>query len=103
MAARAATEDLRRAFPNSTWTTRAFVQVGQAAEDAKDAVDASYFYRAAVNFYPGAAEVTPAQFYLAWQAHDAKNPPLLVADVLTSLERAGTPQFADTVRQLLKV
>ena len=71
--ARAATDDLRRAFPNSTWTTRAFVQVGQAAEDAKDAVNASYFYRAAVNFYRGAAEVTPAQFYLAWQAHDAKN------------------------------
>src|SRR6266850_1697078 len=71
--ARATTEELRRTFPNSTWTTRAFVQVGQAAEDAKNSVDASYFYRAAVNFYPGAAEVTPAQFYLAWQAHDAKN------------------------------
>ena len=71
--ARSTTEDLRRTFPNSPWTTRAFVQVGQLAEDAKDSVDASYFYRAAVNFYPGAAEVTPAQFYLAWQAHDAKN------------------------------
>jgi len=34
----AGTRDDRRAaanFPNSTWTTRAFVQVGQAAEDAK--------------------------------------------------------------------
>jgi soluble lytic murein transglycosylase len=71
--ARATTEELRRTFPNSTWTTRAFAQVGQLAEDAKDSVDASYFYRAAVNFFPGAAEVTPAQFYLAWQAHDAKN------------------------------
>jgi soluble lytic murein transglycosylase len=71
--ARSTTEDLRRTFPNSTWTTRAFAQVGHLAEDAKDSVDASYFYRAAVNFYPGAAEVTPAQFYLAWQAHDAKN------------------------------
>ena len=71
--ARATTEELRRTFPNSTWTTRAFVQVGQAAEDSKNSVDASYFYRAAVNFFPGAAEVTPAQFYLAWQAHDAKN------------------------------
>ncbi len=71
--ARSTTDELRRSFPNSRWTTQAFVQVGQAAEDAKNSVDASYFYRAAVNFYPGAAEVTPAQFYLAWQSHDAKN------------------------------
>ena len=71
--ARSTADDLHRAFPNSAWTTRAFVQVGQLAEDAKDATDASYFYRAAVNFYPGAAEVAPAQFYLAWQAHDGKN------------------------------
>jgi soluble lytic murein transglycosylase len=71
--ARSTTDDLHRAFPSSAWTTRAFAQVGQLAEDAKDAVDASYFYRAAVNFYPGTAEVAPAQFYLAWQAHDGKN------------------------------
>jgi soluble lytic murein transglycosylase len=71
--ARTTTEDLRRNFPNSPWTTHAFVQVGQLAEDGKNAPDASYFYRTAVNFYPGAAEVTPAQFYLAWQAHENKN------------------------------
>ncbi len=71
--ARSATEDLRHAFPSSAWTTRAFVQLGQHAEDAKDGTNASYFYRAAVNFYPGYADVTPAQFYLAWQAHEAKN------------------------------
>jgi soluble lytic murein transglycosylase len=71
--ARGTADDLHRGFPNSAWTTRSFVQVGQLAEDAKDGVDASYFYRAAVNFYPGAAEVTPAQFYIAWQAHDGKN------------------------------
>jgi soluble lytic murein transglycosylase len=71
--ARTTTEDLRRTFPSSPWTTRAFIQVGQAAEDSKNSVDATYFYRAAVNFYSGAAEVTPAQFYLAWQAHDGKN------------------------------
>src|SRR5439155_4313848 len=64
-------DDLHRAFPNSAWATRTFVQVGQLAEDAKS--DASYFYRAAINFYPGAVEVTPAQFYLGWQAHEAKN------------------------------
>jgi soluble lytic murein transglycosylase len=71
--ARSTADELHRAFPNSAWATRAFVQVGQSAEDAKDATDASYFYRAAVNFYPGSAEVTPAQFYFAWQAHDGKN------------------------------
>jgi soluble lytic murein transglycosylase len=71
--ARSTADDLRRAFPSSAWATKAFVQVGQLAEDAKNDVDASYFYRAAVNFFPGAAEVTPAQFYLAWTAHDGKN------------------------------
>ena len=40
---------------------------------AKDDPNASYYYRAAVNFYPGNAEVTPAQFYIAWQAHETKN------------------------------
>jgi soluble lytic murein transglycosylase len=71
--ARSTAEDLRRAAPGSAWTTRAFVQLGQHAEDGKDDTNASYFYRAAVNFYPGNADVTPAQFYLAWQAHEAKN------------------------------
>ncbi|HEY6046842.1 MAG TPA: tetratricopeptide repeat protein, partial [Pyrinomonadaceae bacterium] len=71
--ARSTADDLHRAFPNSGWTAKAFVQVGQLAEDAKNDVDASYFYRAAINFFPGAAEVTPAQFYIAWQAHDSKN------------------------------
>ena len=71
--ARSTTDDLHRSFPNSAWTTRAFVQLGQAAENNKDDVNAGYFYRAAVNFYPGNAEVTPAQFYIAWQAHEAKN------------------------------
>lgn len=71
--ARSTADDLHRTFPNSAWTTRAFVQLGQAAENNKDDTNASYFYRAAVNFYPGNAEVTPAQFYIAWAAHEAKN------------------------------
>ena len=71
--ARSAAEDLRRAFPASSWTSRAFAQLGQHAEELKDDADASYFYRAAVNFYPNAAEVAPAQFYLAWGAHQARN------------------------------
>ena len=71
--ARSTADELHRAFPGSSWTRAAFVQLGQRAEDSKDDVNASYFYRAALNFYPGAAEVTPAQFYLAWQAHESKN------------------------------
>src|SRR2546430_12555117 len=71
--ARSMADELQRAFPNSVWSTRAFVQLGQRAEEAKDDGNATYFYRAAVNFYPGAVEVTPAQFYIAWQAHEAKN------------------------------
>lgn len=71
--ARTTADDLRRQLPNSPWTTRAFVQLGQAAESNKDDVNAGSFYRTAVSAYPGMAEVTPAQFYLAWQAHDSKN------------------------------
>src|SRR5262249_39753871 len=71
--ARSVADELHRSFPTSIWSTRAFVRLGQRAEEAKDDVNASYFYRAAVNFYPGAPEVTPAQFYIAWAAHEAKN------------------------------
>src|SRR5581483_4689011 len=40
---------------------------------AEGRCNASYFYRAAVNFYPGKTEVTPAQFYIAWKSHESKN------------------------------
>jgi soluble lytic murein transglycosylase len=71
--ARSTADELHRSFPGSPWSARAFVQVGQRAEEARDDVNANYFYRAAVNFYPGNIEVTPAQFYIAWAAHEAKN------------------------------
>ncbi|MFY9622085.1 MAG: transglycosylase SLT domain-containing protein [Pyrinomonadaceae bacterium] len=71
--ARTAAEDLRRQFPTSLWTMRAFVQSGQRAEEAKNDADASYFYRAAVSSFPGNPEVTPAHFYIAWVAHEGKN------------------------------
>src|SRR5260370_24435329 len=71
--ARSVADELHRTFPGSIWSTRAFVQLGQYAEQVKDDPDASYFYRAAVNFYPSATEVTPAQFYIACAAHEAKN------------------------------
>jgi soluble lytic murein transglycosylase len=71
--ARSTADELHRSSPGSQWTMRAFVQLGQLAEGAKDDTNTSYYYRAAVNFFPGNAEVTPAQFYLAWAAHEGKN------------------------------
>ena len=70
---RTTVEELRRAFPQSDWTKRVLVQAGQAAKDAKNTADANYFFRTAVSSFPGAPEVAPAQFELAWAAHDAKN------------------------------
>jgi len=66
-------DEMRRTFPNSSWTPRAMASVGQIAQDAKDAIDASYFFRAAVNAYPGNGDVATAQFNIAWDAHEAKN------------------------------
>ena len=71
--ARASAEELRRAFPTSSITPRTFVTVGQIAKDAKNAADASYFSRAAVNGFGSSIEVAQAQFDLAWEAHDARN------------------------------
>ncbi|HEX5703248.1 MAG TPA: transglycosylase SLT domain-containing protein [Pyrinomonadaceae bacterium] len=71
--ARTTAEDLRRQYPTSLWTMRAFVQSGQRAEEAKNDADASHFYRAAVSSFAGNPEVTPAHFYIAWVAHEGKN------------------------------
>jgi peptidoglycan lytic transglycosylase len=71
--ARATAEELRRNFPNSNFTPRTFVAVGQIASDAKNSADASYFKRAAVNGFGSSIEVAQAQFDLAWETHQAKN------------------------------
>lgn len=71
--ARATIEELRRSFPDQTLTRRAPVAVGQIAKDAKLALEASNFFRAAVAMYPGAVEMAQAQFELAWAAHESKN------------------------------
>lgn len=71
--ARSSVEELRRSFPNSSFTPRALVSVGQIAEDANNQTDASYFLRTAVNSFQGSTEVAQAQFDLAWMAHEAKN------------------------------
>jgi len=71
--ARGTAEELRRVFPNSNFTPRAFVAVGQIAQDANNQADASYFKRAAVSGFGSSIEVAQAQFDLAWDAHEAKN------------------------------
>ena len=71
--ARGSIEELRRAFPQSSFAPRALVLAGQIARDAKNASEASLFFRAAVNSYPGRAEVAQAQFEIAWLAHEGKN------------------------------
>ena len=71
--ARATLEEMRRAHPKSPFTMRALVASGAAAKEAKNNADALYFYRAAVEQFPGEPEVAGAQFELAWAAHDAKN------------------------------
>lgn len=71
--ARATLDELRRAFPQSAWTPRAFANVGQIAADAKNTAEANYFFRTAISAYPGAAEAAQAQFEIAWAAHEAKN------------------------------
>jgi len=71
--ARSTLEELRRNYPESAFTPGAFVNVGRIADEAKNKVDAQYFYRTAVTAYPGRAEVAQAQFDLAWAAHEAKN------------------------------
>jgi soluble lytic murein transglycosylase len=71
--ARGPLDELRRAFPRSSWTPRAMVSVGQLARDAKNESEAQNLFRAAVNAYPGAGEVAQAQFEIAWAAHAAKS------------------------------
>ncbi len=71
--ARSTIEELRRSFPNSQFTPRAMVSVGQIAREAKNETEASYFFRTAVNSYKDSIEVAQAQFDLAWDAHEDGN------------------------------
>lgn len=71
--ARGTAEELRRSFPTSNFTPKAFVAVGQIAKDAKNDADANYFLRAAVNGFQSSIEVAQAQFDLAWDEHNKRN------------------------------
>jgi soluble lytic murein transglycosylase len=69
--ARRAAEEMRRAYPNSKLTPKAWVDAGLAARDAKNKVEEQFFLGAALANYPNAVEVASAQFELAWMAHEA--------------------------------
>ena len=71
--ARSSIEELRRSFPNSQFTPRAMVAVGQIANEVNNDAEASYFMRTAVNSYKDSIEVAQAQFELAWEAHEDNN------------------------------
>lgn len=66
-------EEMRRSFPNSPWTPKAFTNAGLIADEAKNTGEATYLYQTAVNSFPGSGDVAQAQFNLAWAAHDARN------------------------------
>ncbi|MEJ7711266.1 MAG: hypothetical protein WKF84_15725 [Pyrinomonadaceae bacterium] len=64
---------MRQLYPQSSWSVRAFVDAGQEAKESKNTAEAFNFFRAAVGAYPARSETTPAQFELAWSAHEAKS------------------------------
>ncbi len=72
---RSTLDELRRIAPKSKWTMTALVEAGAAFKEAKLTTDAFNLFRAAVSMFPGEAQVAPAQFELAWAAHEAKNFP----------------------------
>ncbi len=71
--AKSALEELRRSFPTSSFAPGAFASVGRIAGELKNAADASYILRSAVNSYKGSGELAQAQFDLAWAAHETRN------------------------------
>ncbi|MBA3769685.1 MAG: transglycosylase SLT domain-containing protein [Blastocatellia bacterium] len=71
--ARAAADELRRAFPNSKLLARTFIDAGLAAREAKNRIEEQYFFNTAVSAFPNALEVAQAQFEFAWTQHEADN------------------------------
>ena len=71
--ARQYAEELREKFPNGALTTKAWVDAGYAARDAKNKGEENFFLRTALTAWPNAIEVAGAQFELAWMEHEANN------------------------------
>ncbi len=80
--ARTAADEMRRAYPQSPLTVKAWVEAGYAARDAKNKGEENFFLRTALTAYPQAVEVAGAQFELAWLEHEAGNH-ARAADMLT--------------------
>lgn len=66
-------EEMRQRFPTGKLVPKAFMDVGMAARDAKNNVEAGYLLRTAALSFPNAVEVAQAQFELAWLEHTNKN------------------------------
>jgi soluble lytic murein transglycosylase len=71
--ARAAAEELRRTFPQSSFAPRAIVAAGMEAKAQNNSVEANNFFRAAIAAYPNMAETANAQFEIAWAAHTSRD------------------------------
>ncbi|MFL6375567.1 MAG: tetratricopeptide repeat protein [Pyrinomonadaceae bacterium] len=71
--AKTTADEMRQRVTNVPLVAKTLIEAGQAAKDAKDNVDASYFFTTAVAAYPNDIAVAPAQFEAAWMQHDAKN------------------------------
>ena len=69
--ARTAADEMRRVYPQSPLTVKAWVEAGYAARDAKNKGEENFFLRTALTAYPQAVEVAGAQFELAWLEHEA--------------------------------
>lgn len=69
--ARRTAEEMKRLFPDSKLTVKAWVDAGIAARDARIKSEEQYFLGAALANWPAAVEVAQAQFELAWLAHEA--------------------------------
>ena len=66
-------ETLRREFPKSELTPKAYVSLGNIARDANNKSEETFYFRTAITMFPNAIEVAGAQFELAWLQHEAKN------------------------------
>jgi soluble lytic murein transglycosylase len=71
--AKTTADEMRQRVTNVPLVAKTLIDAGQAAKDAKDSADASYFFNTAVAAYPNAIEVAPAQFEASWIQHEAKN------------------------------
>lgn len=71
--ARTVTDEMLRQFRHNTLTTRALVATGQEAKAQKNTGEADRFFRTAITSFPGTAEAAPAQFEIAWAAHETGN------------------------------